>query len=157
MGNQYGIKKECENKFKKDFFTLMNNSVFGKTIKNAIKYKGIKLVSTDRRRNYLVSEPNFHSTKFFMENLLAIEMKESHISTNKPVYLGLAILDISKTKMYDFWYNHIKPRYGEKAKLCYTDTDSFITHIITEDLYKDISEDVEKRFDTSNYEIGHCL
>ena len=68
---------------------------------------------------------------------------------NKPVYLGLSILDISKTKMYNFWYDYMKPKYDDKSKLCYMGTESFIVHIKTEDIYKDISGDVEKRFDTS--------
>ena len=72
---------------------------------------------------------------------------------NKPVYLGLSILDLSKTVMYEFWYDYVKPKYGENAKLCYMDTDSFIVHVKTDDIYKDIAEDVETRFDTSNFEI----
>ena len=71
---------------------------------------------------------------------------------NKPVYLGMSILDISKTLMYKFWYDYIKPKYGDRAKLCYTDTDSFIIHIITEDVFQDIADDVTKWFDTSNYD-----
>ena len=95
--------------------------------------------------NYLVSEPNYHTTKFFKENLLEIEMKKTQILMNKPVYSGLSILDLSKTVMYKFWYDYVKPKYGENAKLCYMDTDSFIIHVKTDDLYKDISEDVEKK------------
>ena len=83
----------------------MKNAVFGKTIKNIRKYKNIKLEKTKRRRNYLVWEPNFDTKKFFTENLLVMEMKKTQITLNKPVYLGLSILDISKTKMYDFWYD----------------------------------------------------
>ena len=79
----------------------MNNAVFGKTMENVRKHRDIKLVTTERRRNYLVSEPNYHTTKFFTENLLAIEMRETEILMNKPVYLGLSIQELSKT-MYDF-------------------------------------------------------
>ena len=103
----------------------------------------IKLVTTDEKRNKLVSEPNYHATKHFSENVLAIEMKKTKVKMNKSIYLGMSILDISKTLMYDFWYDYIKPKYGDKAKLCYTDTDSFIIHIITEDFFEDISNDVE--------------
>ena len=83
---------------------------------------------------------------------MAIEMKKTRIKMTKPLYLGMSILDISKTLMYKFWYDYINPKYGDKAKLCYTDTDSFIIHIITEDFFEDISNDVEKWFDTSNYD-----
>ena len=79
-------------------------------------------------------------------------MKKTKVKMNKPIYLGMSILDISKTLMYKFWYDYFKPKYGDRAKLCYTDTDSFIIHIITEDFFEDISNDVEKWYDTSNYD-----
>ena len=130
----------------------MNNSIFGKTMENVRKHRDIKLVTIDERRRKLVSEPNYHTTKHFSENLMAIEMKKTKVKMNKPVYLGQAILDISKTLMYEFWYDYIKPKYQEKAKLCYMDTDSFIIHIKTEDFYKDIARDINKWYDTSNYD-----
>ena len=130
----------------------MNNSVFGKTMQNVRKHRDIKLVTTDEKRNKLVSEPNHHTTKRFSENLLAIEMKKTKVKMNQPIYLGMSILDLSKTLMYEFWYDYLKPKYGDKAKLCYTDTDSFIIHIITEDFFEDISNDVELWYDTSNYD-----
>ena len=108
-------------------------------------------VTTDEKRNKLVSEPNYHTTKRFLENLLAVEMKKTKVKMNKPIYLGMSILDISKTLMYEFWYDYFKPKYRDKAKLCYADTDSFITYIITEDFLEDISNDVEAWYDTSNY------
>ena len=80
-----------------------------------------------------------------------MEMKKTEVRMNKPIYLGQAILDLSKTLIYEFWYDYIKPMYGDKARLCYTDTDSFIIHIKTEDFYKDISNDIDKWFDTSNF------
>ena len=103
----------------------MNNSVFGKTMENVRKHRDIKLVTTDKRRNQLVSEPNYHSIKGFPEDLVAIKMKKTKIKVNKPVYLDLSILEISKTLMYKFWYDYIKPKYQNNAKLCYMDTDSF--------------------------------
>ena len=130
----------------------MNNAVFRKRMENVRKHRDIKLVTTDKRRNQLVSEPNYHTTKYFSENLLAIEMKKTKVKMNKPVYLGMSILDISKTLMYEFWYDYIKPKYEDAAKLCYMDTDSFIIHIKTEDFYEDIANDDEKWFDTSNYD-----
>ena len=135
----------------------MNNAVFRKTIENVRKHRDIKLVTTERKRNYLVSEPNYIATKFSTENLLAIAMKKTQILMNKPVYLGLSILDLSKTIMNEFWYDYIKPKRGLKSKLCYMDTESFIVYVKTEDIYKDITEDVEKIFHTSNFEIDHCL
>ena len=130
----------------------MNNAVFGKIMENVRKHRDIKLVTTDKRRNQLASEPNYHTIKCFSENLMAIEMKTTKVKMNKPIYLGMSILDISKTLMYEFWYDYIKPKYQDKAKLCYMDTDSFVIHIKTEDFYEDIANDVEKWFDTSNYE-----
>ena len=84
-------------------------------------------------------------------------MKKTKVKMNKPVYLGLSILELSQTLMYRFWYDYMKPKYGDHVKLCYMDTDSFIMYIKTEDFYKDIAYDVEKRFDTSNYEINRPL
>ena len=135
----------------------MNNSVSGKTMENVTKHRDIKLVTTDKRRNKLVSEPNYHTTKWFSENLLAIEMKKTKVKMNKPGYLGLSILEISKTLMHEFWYDYMKPKYGGNVKLCYMDTDSFIMHIKTEHFYKDIADDVKKRFEASNYEVNKPL
>ena len=135
----------------------MDNAVFEKTMENARKYRNIKLVSTERRRNYLASEPNDHTTNFFTGSLLAIEMRKTQILMNKPVYLGLSILNLSKTVMYEFWYDCVETKYGENLKLCYMDTDSFIVHVKTDYIYKDIPKDVETRFDTSNFEIDRSL
>ena len=85
----------------------MSNSVFGKTMENVKKYRDIKVVTTDNRRNRLVSEPNYHTAKYFSEDLLAIEMKKIKVKMNKPIYLGMSILDISKTLVYEFWYDYI--------------------------------------------------
>ena len=129
----------------------MNNSVFGKTMENLRNQRNIKLVTTDKRRNQLASEPNYHTTKYSSENVLAIEMIKTKVKMNKPVYLGMSILDISKTLMYEFWYDYGKQKYHDKAKLCYMNTNSFIIHIKTKDCYEDIADNVEKWFDTSNY------
>ena len=126
------LRTKAKNDFEKDFFKLMNTAVFGKTMENIRKHRDIKLVTTDKRRNQLVSEPNYHMSKYFSENLLAMEMKKIKVKMNKPVYLGMSILDISKTLIYDFWYDYIKPKYRNNVKLCYMDTDSFVIHIKTE-------------------------
>ena len=129
------LRKQAKNDLKKDFCKLMNNAVFGKTMENVRRHRDIKLVTTD----------------------LAIEMKKTKIKMNKSVYLGLSILEISKTLMYEFWYDYIKPKYSDNVNLRYMDTDSFIMHTKTEDFYKDVANDVEKRFDTSNYEVNRPL
>ena len=117
----------------------------------------IKLVTTDKKRSKLVSEPNYHMINYISEDLSIMEMNKTKVKMNKPVYLGLSILEISKLLMYEFWYDYMKPKYGNNVKLCYMDTDSFIMNIKTKDFYKDIASDVEKRFDTSNYEVNGPL
>ena len=107
------LRTEAKNEFEKYFFKLMNNSVFGKTMENVRKHRDIKLVTTDEKRNKLVSEPKYHTTKHFSENLLAIEMKKTKVNMNKPAYLGMSILDISKMLTYEFWYEYIKSKYKE--------------------------------------------
>ena len=120
-------------------------------MENVRKHRDIKLIKTDKKRNKLVSEPNFHTMKLIDDNLAIIEMKKVKVKMNKPIYLGLSILDISKITLYEFWYDFIKSKYESNAKLCYMDTDSFIINVKTENFYKDISENVIERFDTSNY------
>ena len=110
-------------------------------MENSRKDRDIKLVKTEEQRSKLVLEPNYHTTKHFTENLLGIEMKKTKVAMNKQLYLGMAILDISKLLMYKFCYDYIKPKYVDRAKLCYTDTDSFIIHIFTENVFEDIVGD----------------
>ena len=146
------LRTNAKNEFEKNFFKLMNNSVFGKTMENVRNHRDIKLVISDKRRKRLISEPNYHSHKKFPNHLMAIETKKIRVKMIKPLYLGVSILDISKTLMYGFWYDYIKPKYGDRTKLCYTDTDSFVIYIKTEDLFEDISSNVDRWFDTSNYD-----
>ena len=109
MNTEY--RMNVKNDFEKDFFKLMNNAVFGKTTENVRKHRDIKLVNTDTKRNKLVSEPNYHTTKWFSKNALAIEMKKKTvIKANSPIYLGLAILSLSKIRMYEYWYDDMKPK-----------------------------------------------
>ena len=110
------LRKEAKNEIEKDFFKLMNNAVFGKTMENIKEHRDIRLVTTDKKTR-LVSEPNYHTTKYFSEKLLAIKMKKTKIKMNKLVYLGMSVLDISKTLMYKFWYDYIKPKYGDRTRL----------------------------------------
>ena len=146
------LRKDAKNEFEKGFFKLMNNSVFGKTMENVRNHRDIKLVTSDKRRKRLVSESNYHSHRNFSNHLMAIEMKKTRIKMNKPLYLGASILDISETLIYEFWYDYLKPKYGDRVKLCYTDTDSFIIHIKTEYFFEDISNYVDKWSDTSNFD-----
>ena len=125
--------------------------------KNLRKHKDIKFVTTEKRRNCLVSEPNYHTTKFFTKNLLGIKTKKTEILMNKPAYLGLSVLELSKILMYEFWYDYVEPGHGEKPKLSYMNTDSFIVYIKINDIHKDIAEDIETRYDNSNYELDRLL
>ena len=138
------LRKEAKGNLEKDFFKLLNNSVFGKRMKNVRDYRDIKIVTTKKEKNRLVLEPNYHTTKYISKKLLIKEMKKAKVRMTKPLYLGLSMLDISKTLMYKFWYDFIKPKYGYKAQLCYIDTDSFFIYIKTEDFYEDISDDIER-------------
>ena len=151
------LRKEAKNDFEKYLFKLMNNSVFGKTMENIRNHRDIKLVTTDKKRIKLVSEPNYHTINLISEDLSIIEMKKTKVKMNKPIYLGLSILEISKLLMYEFWYDYMKPKYGNDVKLCYMDTDSFIMNIKTNDFYEGITKDAENRFDTSNYEVNRPL
>ena len=138
------LRKLAKDDFEKDLFKLMNNAVFGKTMENIRKHRDIKLITTYKKRNKLVSERNYHSINYISEDLSIIEMNKTKVKMNKPIYLGLLILDISKILMYQFWYDYMKPKYNDNVKLCYMDMDSFIMNIKTNDFYKDISNDVEK-------------
>ena len=150
------LRTKAKNNFEKDFYKLMNNSVFGKTMENIRNRVNVKLVNTQERLKKLTAKPNLKSPpKIFSENLVSVHLKKTSLTMNKPVYLGMCILDLSKTIMYDFHYNYIKPKYENKAKILFTDTDSFMYEIQTEDFYKDISEDVKDRFDTSDYPENH--
>ena len=131
----------------------MNNSVFGKTMENIRNRSDVKLVSNRKIAEKLSAKPKH--CNIFNENLISIHMKRTELTYDKPVCLGMCILDLSKTLMYEFHYDYIKQKYGNKAKLLFTDTDSLMYEIQTEDFYKDISEDVKDRFDTSDYPPNH--
>ena len=149
------LRTEAKNNFEKDFFKLMNNSVFGKTMENIRNRKDIKLVTSKQQALKLIAKPNFKHRTIFTENLISVHMSKTKLVFNKPVYVGMCILDVSKTLMYNFHYNYIKPKYNDKALLLMTDTDSLCYEIETEDFYKDISSDVESKFDTSAYPKEH--
>ena len=137
------LRKEAKNDFEKDFFKLMNNSVFGKTIENIRKRQSVILVDDRKKALKLSSKPNFDRATIFDEHLVAVHMKKTEVYFNKPIYVRQAILDLSKTLMFDFHYNYIRKKYGNKAELLFTDTDSLMYLIQTEDFYLDINKDVK--------------
>ena len=145
------LRTEATNDFEKDFFKLMNNSVFGKTMENVRRHRDVRLVTNEGRYLRYVMKPNFKSSVCFSESLVGMEMGMVKVKMNKPVYLGQCILDLSKLVMYEFHYDYMVPKYGDGLKLCYMDTDSFVYFIETDDFYSDIADDVADRFDTSGY------
>ena len=152
------LRTAATNDFEKDFFKLMNNSVFGKTMENIRKHRNIKLVMTEEKYLRKVMKPNFKSGTLFGGNLMSCEMVKIKVVMNKLVYLGQAILDLSKIVMYEFHYDPMAPKYGDRLKLCYMDTGSLVYHIRTGDFYADIAHDVQTRFDTSGYILdGYCV
>ena len=143
-------RTHAKNSFEKDFFKLMNNSVFGKTMENIRKRVDVRLVTSKEKLLKLASKPTYVSSKIFNENLVAVHKIKETLTMNRPAYIGMCILDLSKTLMYDFHYNYIKHKYGNKAKLLFTDTDSLTYEIETKDAYKDFFKDKSK-FDNSDY------
>ena len=149
------LRKDAKTPFEKDFFKLMNNSVFGKTIENIRKRQNVIIIDNRKLAVKLSSKPNFERLTIFDENLVAVHMKKTEEYFNRPIYVGQAILDLSKTLMFDFRYNYIRKKYNNKAELLFTDTDSLMYLIQTEDFYLDIKKDINKRFDTSDYYENH--
>ena len=149
------LRKEAKNAFEKDFFKLMNNGPFGKTIENIRKRQNVHILDNRKMADKLTSKPNFERATIVDENLIAVHMKKTEVYFNKPIYVGQAILDLSKTLMFDFHYNYIRKKYNNKAELLFTDTDSLIYLIQTDDFYHDIRKDITKKFDTSDYYGNH--
>ena len=141
--------------FEKDFFKLMNNSVFGKTMENVRNRVDVRLVTNEDSLKKLANKANFDRVNIFSKDLVAVHMQRTTVNLCKPIYLGMSILDLSKTLMYDFHYNHIKKKYGSRAQLLFTDTDSLCYDIQTEDFYNDIRDDVPTMYDTSAYPENH--
>ena len=143
-------RKNAKNAFEKDFFKLMNNSVFGKTMENIRKRCNIYFETDPDHFSRQRAKPTFVSCKIFHENLVAIHMKNNFLKLDKPSYVGMCILDLSNVLMYDFHYNFIKKKYGDRAKLCLTDTDSLFYIIQTDDIYEDLYGHKDM-FDNSDY------
>ena len=128
-------RKNAKNAFEKDFFKLMNNLVFGKTMENLRKRVDVRLVTDEKKLLKMTAKPTYVSSKIFNENLVAVHKIKETLTLNRPTHVGMCILDLSKTLMYDFHYNYIKKKYGEKARLLFTDTDSLTYEIESEDVY----------------------
>ena len=143
-------RTQAKNSFEKDFFKLMNNSVFGKTMENIRKRVDVRLITDEKKLLKMASKPTYVSSKIFNENLVAVHKIKKTLTLNRPAYVGMCILDLSKVLMYDFHYNYIKEKYGDKAKLLFTDTDSLTYEIEAEDVYRDFWNDKD-RFDNSDY------
>ena len=143
-------RTQAKNSFEKDFFKLMNNSVFGKTMENLRKRVDVRLITDEKKLLKMVSKPTYVSSKIFNENLVAVHKIKETLTLNRPAYVGMCILDLSKTLMYNFHYNYIKNKYGNKAKLLFTDTDSLTYEIEAKDVYRDFWND-KYRFDNSDY------
>ncbi len=151
------LRKKGTTDFEKDFFKLMNNSVFGKTMENVRNRINVKLVISEKVCGKLAKKPNFKSVNIFHENLIAVHMEKTTVKFNKPIQIGMSILDLSKTLMYRFHYDYVKPKWGDKSSLLFTDTDSLCYEIKMVDFYEDIKDDASEWFDTSNYEKDHPL
>ena len=143
-------RMNAKNAFEKDFFKLLNNSVFGKTMENIRKRVDVRLVTDKKKLSKLASKPTFVNSKIFSEDLVAVHKRKEILKLDRPAYVGMCILDLSKTLMYEFHYNYIKRRYENKAKLLFTDTASLCYEIQTKDIYNELWEDKEL-FDKSDY------
>lgn len=152
-------RAQSTNAFEKDFYKLLNNAIYGKTMENLRLRSDIRLINKWDGRvggRSLIARPNFKRCKIFDENLASIEMNKSHILMNRPIAVGMCILDISKVLMYKFLYGYLKPKYGQNVQLVYTDTDSFILEIKTHDVYADIRNEPDiNEFDTWAYPEGN--
>lgn len=149
-------RAQAKNAFEKDFFKLMNNSVFGKTMENTRKHVNVELITEPSKMKKLVAQPTFKRAKQFNEHLVAVERARQKLVLSKPVYTGFTVLDLSKVLMYEFHYHYIQPKYGAKAQLLFTDTDSLCYQIQTADVYQDMQPDLAM-FDTADYPSDHIL
>ena len=149
------LRKQAKNDLEKDLFKLMNNAIFGKSMENVLNRSNIKLINNDPEKLLkLIRQPNFQHAYQISNKLCLVESKPIKTIFNKPIYLGACILETSKLHMYQFWYDHLKNKYNNKVELVYTDTDSFIIQVETDDVYKDMLED-KNLYDFSEYPIDH--
>ena len=158
MGLNTGLRRKATSNFEKDLYKLMNNSVFGKNIENLRKRVDVKLVRSweEEKLRRLIASPSFNRAIIFDDGLTAIHMHKSKLVLNRPIFVGMSVLDIFKTLMYDFYYNKLLKQYGKNVDLLYTDTDSLLLEIKTENVYKDMEENIEE-YDTSDFPEDHFL
>ncbi|XP_070170874.1 uncharacterized protein [Polyergus mexicanus] len=152
------LRINAKNEFEKNLYKLMNNAVFGKTMENVRNHSNVRLVTRWDGRygaEAMIAKPNFHSRSVFAEDLVAVELRKLEVKFNKPIYVGMCILDISKIRLYEFHYENMLPLYRDKCKIMYTDTDSLIYRVECEDIYENMKRDIDK-FDTSDYAMGNA-
>jgi hypothetical protein len=151
------MRKQATTDFHKDLFKLLNNAVFGKSMENVFNYADIRLVTDPEKYQKLVASPLYKESEAFNHDLVAVAMQRESVCLNKPIYTGFSVLELSKTLMYDFHYSYMGPKYGDNARLLFTDTDSFCYHVQTDDIYRDMLKDRDVMFDTSAYPSDHFL
>ncbi|XP_070170724.1 uncharacterized protein [Polyergus mexicanus] len=152
------LRINAKNEFEKNLYKLMNNAMFGKTMENVRNHSNVRLVTRWDGRygaEAMIAKPNFHSRSVFAEDLVAVELRKLEVKFNKPIYVGMCILDISKIRLYEFHYEYMLPLYRDKCKIMYTDTDSLIYRVECEDIYENMKRDIDK-FDTSDYAMGNA-
>ena len=147
-------RKNARNDFEKDIFKLLNNAVFGKTMEDKRKHLDFEIVSDERRFMKCVNNPSFKHSHIINENLVGVEKQKPKLKLDKPIFIGMSILDLSKQHMYKFYYDVMKPKYGENIRMVYTDTDSFVFHTKTDDIYQDLKE-INDEMDFSGYDKNH--
>ena len=145
------LRQEGTSEFEKDFFKLMNNAVYGKTIENVLKRQDIKFCSERKKALKYIKKINFNRETIFTKNLVALHMNRMQVKYNKPIYAGFCVLEMSKWRMFKFVYEYLKPKWGDKIEIIQTDTDGLMLYIRTKDFYEDIKNDIDKWFDTSNF------
>ena len=148
-------RKKARNSFEKDFYKLMNNAVFGKTMENVRNRINFQLVNDKKQMKRIVAKPNYHKSHIFTKDLVGVQCLKSQVTLDKPIYVGFAILELSKIIMYRYHYQ-MKEIYGDRLKLCFTDTDSLLYEVETDDIYKDMQENLDW-YDTSDYPVDHPL
>jgi hypothetical protein len=144
------------NSFEKDFFKLKNNAVYGKTMENVRKYQEVRIVITENPTKKIINRPAYERHAIFAEDCAAIHVRKRIANLNKPIYVGSVVLDVSKNIMYDFYYNVLKSKYGDNLTMCFTDTDSLLVRIQTEDIWKDFRS-LANYLDISDYSEEHIL
>jgi hypothetical protein len=149
------LRQEGTSEFEKDFFKLMNNAVYGKTIENVLKRQDIKFCCERKKALRYIKKINFKRETIFTKNLVALHMNRLNVIYNKPIYAGFCVLEMSKWRMFKFVYEYLKPKWGDKVRIVQTDTDGLLLYILTEDFYEDIKNDIDEWFDTSNFEDGN--